>query len=118
MQNTRLSTLFDRALGQFSRWLQNPWRRVSLLIISVLFGSFLGTALFTVAGQRAELDVVEAALVTGFAEVVSWLIYTRDRRQAKQGQQLEPRPLLLELLNGLKLGLIYGAFVEAFKLGS
>jgi hypothetical protein len=28
------------------------------------------------------------------------------------------RPLLLDILNGIKLGVTYGLFVEAFKLGS
>lgn len=118
MQNTRLNTLFDRSLGQFGRWLRNPWRRLSVLIISLLLGNFLATIVSTVSGQRAEIDVIVAALLMLFTEAVSWLVYRGDRRGLQQGAAEAARPLLLELLNGVKIGLTYGLFVEAFKLGS
>lgn len=113
MQNTRLSTLIDRAFAQFTRFARNPWRRLSLLLISILGGNFLATTVSTVAGQRASLDVVEALFLVILAEGISWLVYTTDRRRTAP-----QRWLLLESLNGLKIGLIYGLFVEAFKLGS
>ena len=40
------------------------------------------------------------------------------RRRADAGAILGERPLWIAILNSLKLGLIYGLFVEAFKLGS
>jgi hypothetical protein len=113
MQNTRLNTLVDGLLGQFSRWLRNPWRRISLLLISVLGGNFLATTVATVAGQKADWDVIVAALLVVVAEGVSWLVYRRGR-----GNLEVQNPIFLELLNGVKLGLTYGLFVEAFKLGS
>ncbi|WP_088893503.1 DUF565 domain-containing protein [Leptolyngbya ohadii] len=118
MQNTRLSTLVDNALGQFSRSLQNPWRRLSLLLITVLAGNFLATTISTVAGQRAELDVIEAFLLVLLTEFISWLVYRPNRSRPVAQEQPPARALLLDALNGLKLGLIYGLFVEAFKLGS
>lgn len=111
MQNTRLNALIDGILGQFGGWFRNPWRRLSLLVISVLGGNFLATAVSTISGQKADLDIVVAALLVMFTELVSWLIY-RGRPTG------EGRSLGLETLNGLKLGLTYGLFVEAFKLGS
>jgi hypothetical protein len=110
MQNTRLNSLFDRAFDRFGQWLRNPWRRVSLLLISVLFGFFLGTAISTVAGQRGDLDIVVAALLLLASEAINWLVYRRPRRPNP--------PVAIEIANALKIGVIYNLFVEAFTLGS
>lgn len=112
MQNTRLSTLIDTVSGQLVGFFRNPWRRLSLLIISLLGGNFLATTISTVAGQRADLDVVVSLMLVLLSEVVSWLVYAGSRQRSEQ------RSLVIEMLNGIKLGLMYGLFVEAFKLGS
>jgi hypothetical protein len=110
MQNTRLTTLFDTAIDRLGGWLQNPWRRLSVLIISLLFGNFLGPTISTVAGQKAELDVVVAATLLGVAELISWGTYRRRENSA--------RSLIMTVLNAIKIGAIYSLFVEALKLGS
>lgn len=110
MQNTRLNNLVDGALGQLGRWLRNPWRRLSLLVISLLLGIFLGTAIPTTTGQVATWDIVAAAILVLFTEAISWVVYRRS--------QGTTRSLLLEASNAVKLGLMYGMFVEAFKIGS
>lgn len=113
MQRTRLSTLIESASNQFGRWVFNPWRRLSLVIIGLLFGNFFGIAVSSIAGQAAELDVVISAVLLILVEFTSWLVYrrppTNERRQNN---------LFLEVLNALKIGMIYSLFVEAFKLGS
>jgi len=110
MQNTRLSTLFDTAADNLGGWLRNPWRRLSVLIISLLFGNFLGPAISTIAGQRAELDILIAAILVAIIELTNRVAY---------GSRLETRRSLpIQLINGLKLGITYSLFVEAFKLGS
>ncbi|HEY9700783.1 MAG TPA: DUF565 domain-containing protein [Trichocoleus sp.] len=118
MQNTRLSTFVDSLAQRFSQSLRNPWRRLSLLVISLLGGNFLATTISTVAGQKAELDVLAALLLVGFTELISWIVYRRDRVPVPTTNRPATRSLFLETTNGLKLGLIYGLFVEAFKLGS
>ena len=110
MQNTRLNSLVDVASGRFGQWLSNPWRRISLLVISVLFGVFLGSAISTIAGQRANLDISVAAILVVLTEGISWVVYGANRRIANS--------LLIQILNALKIGLTYSLFVEAFKLGS
>lgn len=40
MQRTRLSTLVDTAGGRLEQFFTNPWRRLSLLLISLLLGIF------------------------------------------------------------------------------
>ncbi|NJM45778.1 MAG: DUF565 domain-containing protein [Alkalinema sp. RU_4_3] len=120
MQRTRLSTLFDRLFGQFDQWSQNPWRRTSLLIISLLFGNFLASVISSSTGQRAELDIVVASILTAITEVISRVTYGSSfgRPQPESVAIFGRRPLWIVFLNNLKLGLVYGLFVEAFKLGS
>ncbi len=133
MQDTRLSRILNGSIGQLGGWLRNPWRRISLVGLGLLFGNFLATAISTVSGQRAESDVIASIVVVGLTEAVSWYVYRRSQRPAFQrpafqrpdlmssdrGQPpLVPEPFVPELLNALKIGLTYGLFIEAFKLGS
>jgi Protein of unknown function (DUF565) len=110
MQNTRLTRLFDVTLDRLGGWLRNPWRRLSLLVISALLGNFLGPAISTIAGQQAQLDVVVAALLLGGTELTSWWVY-RQRGD-------RPRSLILVIPNAIKIGIVYSLFVESLKLGS
>ncbi|MGD1852926.1 MAG: DUF565 domain-containing protein [Leptolyngbyaceae cyanobacterium] len=110
MQRTRLSTLVDLFGQRFSQWIFNPWRRISLAIISLLFGNFFATAISATAGQTAEIDILIAAILVAAVEMISWL-YHRSRTSGQ-------RTTLPEMLNSFKLGMMYGLFVEAFKLGS
>jgi hypothetical protein len=119
MQKTRLSTLFDRLFQQLSQWSKNPWRRMSLIIISLLFGNFLASAIATSTGQKADLDITISFFLLAITEVISWLTYGNNfDRRAEAVNILSQRPLWIAMLNSLKLGLVYGLFVEAFKLGS
>lgn len=95
MQNTRLNNLLDAIAVALRRWFFNPWRRLSLLVISVLFGFFLGSAISTVAGQQADWDVFGAALLVALSEVVDRVYYSRIW-QTQRG-------LWLEALNASKL---------------
>ncbi|MFM7406481.1 MAG: DUF565 domain-containing protein [Cuspidothrix sp.] len=110
MQNTRLNNLLDTIFRSLGQWFLNPWRRLSLLLISFLFGFFLGSAVSTTAGQKAELDIVVAAFLVFLTEITSRVFYSRGffARQA----------FWVETLNCLKVGFIYSLFLEAFKLGS
>ncbi len=108
MQNTRLNNLLDALAQRSGQWLTNPWRRLSVVVISFLFGFFLGTAVSTTAGQKAELDIVIAGFLVTITEVISRLFYSRRMTIS----------FWLESLNILKVGFIYSLFIEAFKLGS
>jgi hypothetical protein len=110
MQNTRLSTIVNTTTAQLTQIFRNPWRRTSLLIIGLLLGFFLGSAISTSAGQKAELDIIQAFVLLLVTEVVSRITYG--------GSDRFRRSLLIEVMNALKLGLIYSLFLEAFKLGS
>jgi hypothetical protein len=110
MQNTRLNNLLDTVARTVGQWFINPWRRLSLLLISWLFGFFLGSAVSTTSGQQAELDIVVAAVLVILTEVTSRIFYSRSL--------LAKQALWVETLNLMKIGFIYSLFLEAFKLGS
>jgi hypothetical protein len=129
MQNTRLTTLIDRLIRQFTQWTENPWRRLSLVMISLLFGNFLATAISTSTGQKADLDIAISITLLGIVELISWLTYRNDvsRPALTTGRFsdgdstptiVDRKPFWIVILNSVKLGLVYGLFVEAFKLGS
>jgi hypothetical protein len=110
MQNTRLSTIVNTTGEKLTQVFRNPWRRTSLLIIGLLLGFFLGNAISTSAGQKSELDIIQAFLLLLLTEGISRFTYG--------GSESFRRSLLGAVLNALKLGLIYSLFLEAFKLGS
>jgi hypothetical protein len=110
MQNTRLNTLIGVTTELVGNWLLNPWRRLSVVIISLLLGNFLGPAITLISGQRQGDDVVVAAILVATCELISWITYRSTPETA--------RSLVVQIPNALKVGLIYSLFVEAFKLGS
>jgi hypothetical protein len=71
---------------------------------------FLGSAVSTTAGQKAELDIVVAGFLVLLTEITSRIFYSR-RFFAYQ-------VFWVEILNCLKVGFIYSLFLEALKLGS
>ncbi|MBW4650385.1 MAG: DUF565 domain-containing protein [Kastovskya adunca ATA6-11-RM4] len=116
MQNTRLNNLFDTIADRLGRTFRNPWRRVSLVLVCLLFGVFLGTAIPTTAGQTSNWDVLTAGVLIIFTETVSRFTYSRRRGESAKGSP--QRSLLADMVNSLKIGLTYSMFLEAFKLGS
>ncbi|GBO54323.1 hypothetical protein APA_2271 [Pseudanabaena sp. lw0831] len=117
MQNTRLSTIISVSVGRISQWSRNPWRRTSFILISLLLGFFLASVISTVSGAKSEQDVVTAAVVVLIVELTNRYVYGAKRVTSVDGS-LAPRLLTTEILNSIKLGLVYGLFLEAFKLGS
>lgn len=112
MQQTRFNTIVRSAGDRLGELFANPWRRIALLTIGLLFGIFMGTAIVTTAGQAAEWDIVGAALLLFFTEIVSRLAYGRPLRNKKNNS------LFVDVLNIFKIGLTFSLFMEAFKLGS
>lgn len=112
MQDTRLNRLLNNAGDRATQWASNPWRRLSLVMISLLLGFFLANGISTTAGQLAFWDVSLAALSVVLIEIVNRFAYGLSRQRTRPGL------LWGDILNALKLGFIYGFVLEAFKLGS
>jgi Protein of unknown function (DUF565) len=117
MQNTRLSTIISVSVARISQWSRNPWRRTSFILISLLLGFFLASVVSTASGAKSEQDVVTAAIVVLIVELTNRYVYSAKRLTSADGS-VAPKLLTTEILNSIKLGLVYGLFLEAFKLGS
>lgn len=116
MQNTRLNLLVDVAIDRVVGLFSNPWRRIALLAIGLLFGFFLGgSAVTSTAGQLAYWDVPAAGMVTLAGEFVSWYVYRRPRQTPGQRSR---RKLFVDTVNATKIGILYGLCLEAFKLNT
>ena len=103
-QSTRLQRSFGGLVQQLETWGVNPWRRLSALSIATLFGFLVGSAITSVAGVLGQMDPVGALIVVLGTEAT-----VRLRRAGA--------PTLVEqVLNVSRIGLLYGLFLEAFKL--
>lgn len=108
MQETRLNLLIERLVNKFFRFLTNPWRQLSLIIICGLLGFFLANVITTSAGQSARWDISIALFFLLFTETSNYIIYRRRNE----------KPPWVDFLSSLKIGFVYGLFLEALKLGS
>nr|YP_010335757.1 hypothetical protein MW631_pgp145 [Chroothece richteriana]UNJ14163.1 hypothetical protein [Chroothece richteriana] len=79
-----------------------------VLIINLLIGFFIATILTTIVGQTGDWGILAGAISVTYLELLSQWIYSRD---------LEKKQFLMHL-NSVRIGIIYGMFVDAFKLGS
>ena len=103
-QSTRLQRSFGGLVQQLETWAANPWRRLSVLSIAALFGFLVGSAITSVAGVLGQMDPVGALIVVLGTEATVRLRSTGS-------------PTLVEqVLNVSRIGLLYGLFLEAFKL--
>ena len=103
-QSTRFHQRFGQVPADLEIWASNPWRRLSLYIIVLLSGFLLGSAITAVAGVLGQLDPVAALLVVIGTELT---IRARSDRWSS---------LIRQLLSLGRIGLLYGLFVEGFKL--
>ncbi|MCT0249247.1 DUF565 domain-containing protein [Synechococcus sp. CS-205] len=107
-QQTRLHRQVALLGEQLRSWADNPWRRLSLVLITGLGSFFFGGAVGMLTGALAYLDPL-AALVC----VVPIEISIRCRRWLMQRPQDR---LTLQLVDAGRIGLLYGLLQEGFKL--
>ena len=110
MQQTRLNLLLTLGFRQISQFFANPWRKLSLILVSLLLGFFSGSAVTSTVGQAGKWDISVAIAYLIFSEITNMIVY---RRRANQG-----RVLWLDVLNAFKIGFVYCLYLEALKLGS
>lgn len=81
---------------------------ISIQLTSLFFGFFISTILSTMPTQTGDWGIIGASIIVTFYEIISKLIYNNKNT----------RIIILEIINSIKIGIIYGLFVDAFKLGS
>nr|YP_009628713.1 hypothetical protein [Acrochaetium secundatum]QBX88496.1 hypothetical protein [Acrochaetium secundatum] len=83
---------------------------LSLGILSILFGFFISNTLSTIPGQTGDWGIIGAAIIVTCYEITSKKMYTNG--------YFRKNNFMLLYINNIKVGVIYGFFVDAFKLGS
>jgi len=107
-QKTKFQLKIVENIQTLSIWANNPWRRYSASIITLLIGYFFGSSLGMVSAVVEIMDPIAAFLSVVFIEILIFL--RRNFRFARN------KKFLLLLLDSLRLGLFYGFFTESLKL--
>ena len=88
--------------------------------ISFFFGFFVSSILDTSLGEFREWAIAGAGIIVAVSETISkvfyWALAKFSFNRGVNSQYASIK--LLSLLNSMKLGVIYGLIVDAFKLGS
>lgn len=90
----------------------------SLALLSLLFGFFISTGLSTVATQTGDWSIIAAAIITTNQELISKINYQNRNKVKSKYTYHYPITIGLKYCNLIKIGILYGLFVDAFKLGS
>ena len=107
-QKTKFQLNVIENIQSLSTWANNPWRRYSLSLITLLIGYFLGSSLGMVSAVVELMDPIAAFLAVVFIEIL--IILRRNFRSARK------KRFLMLLLDSLRIGLFYGFFTESLKL--
>ncbi len=107
-QKTKFQIKIVENIQTLSIWANNPWRRYSLCLITLLIGYFFGSSLGMVSAVVELMDPLAAFLSVVFIEIL--IILRRNFRYERK------KKFVLLLLDSLRLGLFYGFFTESLKL--
>ena len=107
-QKTNFQLKIVENIQTLSIWADNPWRRYSLSLVTLLIGYFFGSSLGMVSAVVELMDPVAAFLAVVFIEIL--IVLRRNFRLKRKNK------FLVLLLDSLRLGLFYGFFTESLKL--
>ena len=107
-QNTRFQTSIAEAGARLSEWTLNPWRKLSLLVLTFLLSFLIGVGLGSITGALDLMDLVAALICVLVLELS---IRARGVLRRGQGDRLP-----LHLVDMARMGLLYGLLLEGFKL--
>ena len=107
-QKTKFQLKIVENIQTLSIWANNPWRRYSISLITILIGYFFGSSLGMVSAVVELMDPVAAFLSVVFIETL--IVLRRNLRLKRKNK------FFLLLLDSLRLGLFYGFFTESLKL--
>ena len=107
-QKTKFQIKIVENIQTFSIWANNPWRRYSISLITLLIGYFFGSSLGMVSAVVELMDPVAAFLSVVFIEIL--IVLRRNIRSESK------KKFFVLFLDSLRLGLFYGFFTESLKL--
>lgn len=74
-----------------------------------MLGFFFASILSTIPAQTGDWGMISAAIIITINEILSKFVYYKNKNT---------QYIVVQLVNNIKIGIIYGLFVDAFKLGS
>ena len=107
-QRTKFQLKIVENVQTLSIWANNPWRRYSISLITLLIGYFIGSSLGMVSAVVELMDPVAAFLSVVLIEIL--IVLRRNFRSERK------KKFLVLFLDSLRLGLFYGFFTESLKL--
>lgn len=81
----------------------------SINLVSLLLGFYISTILSTIPAQTGDWNIINASIIITLNEIFSKFFYSYYKKY---------KPIFMDIINSIKIGIIYGLFVDAFKLGS
>nr|YP_010902842.1 hypothetical protein REP59_pgp138 [Hypnea flava]WCH54896.1 hypothetical protein [Hypnea flava] len=91
-----------------SKYLNLKFKYIKCKITCLLFGFFISNILSTISAQTGDWSIIAAAIIIAYNELISKIVY----------QYKDDKFIIFTAINNLKIGIIYGLLVDAFKLGS
>nr|YP_009395550.1 hypothetical protein [Vertebrata isogona]ARW64621.1 hypothetical protein [Vertebrata isogona] len=82
---------------------------LNISMLSFMLGFFFANILSTIPAQTGDWNIMSGSIIVTLNEIINKNIYKKHRIH---------QSIVLQLLNNIKIGIIYGLFVDAFKLGS
>ena len=107
-QKTKFQLKIVENIQTLSIWANNPWRRYSISLITLLISYFVGSSLGMVSAVVELMDPVAALLSVVFIEIL--IVLRRNFISERK------KKFVLLFLDSLRLGLFYGFFTESLKL--
>ena len=108
IQSTALNKTLNEGLERLEFWAVNPWRRYSMLLIVLLVGFFLGSSIGAINGVLALMDPIGSFLIVLIMEIM-----VRLRRNKSLQWKYS---IALNIIDFMRIGLLYGLLLEGFKL--
>lgn len=106
-QQTRFQQRITQSGNLLEAWAENPWRRLSLLLIVLLGGFVIGGSVGSITGALSLFDPLGALVCVLAIELAARV---RGRLLA------QPLKLRLQVLDMARMGLLYGLLLDGFKL--
>nr|WDA98829.1 hypothetical protein SCTW_047 [Sciadococcus taiwanensis] len=116
MMTTKVIKFFNYTRNKILNFTLYKKLELVYIITSLLLGFFSATILATILGQTGDWGMLAGSLLTAFTEILSKFIY--NHTYSTKIKSVLKNNKCLTLLNNVKIGFIYGLFVDAFKLGS
>lgn len=90
---------------------------LSIQVLQIFLGFFISTILETILAQTGDWSIIAAAIIVTIQEIISKLVYQSQSLFEKKNKIFLVKQIVTSS-NNFKIGILYGLFVDAFKLGS